>query len=264
MLLYKHSIALHICFLSCGRTVGQRYGLSIEEFAHLLHFMRLYNYKETPAAIENIFHKTGSNAFAASVAASEAEAELAAAARAAAAGCGDNEEDSTMDADSKISESKAESKVAESKLDAKLDAKSSLSAANSITDTAVGAGASVAGGRIGAVAGRWPLMTRAHLAQALLCAAVSSKLGESPSQALANFISGPLQTFWTDITSNYLFYTTKDPMLKSAVRIEIFVYLMLSLQFMHFSITISTHCPPLFSDFGVLSITQTSLSAARV
>ena len=177
--------------------------------------MRLYNYKETPAAVENIFHKTGTNAFAASVASAQAEAELASAARLARAAAGGEDEDASLDSDSKMSESKAESK-GEFKMDAKLDAKSSLSAGNSIADAPT-----VTSSRNGgAGVGRWPLMTRAHLAQALLCAAVSSKLGDSPSQALVSFISGPLQTFWTDITSNYLFYTTMDPMLKATVSMK--------------------------------------------
>jgi hypothetical protein len=33
---------------------------------------------------------------------------------------------------------------------------------------------------------------------------------------LSAFISGPLTTFWHDISTNYLFYTTTDPMLRTA------------------------------------------------
>ena len=38
--------------------VGQRFGMTIQEFGHFLHFMRLFNWKEDEETIERLYFKT--------------------------------------------------------------------------------------------------------------------------------------------------------------------------------------------------------------
>lgn len=37
---------LRISSFSCKHTVGQRYGMTVQEFGHLLHSTRLHNFKD--------------------------------------------------------------------------------------------------------------------------------------------------------------------------------------------------------------------------
>lgn len=41
-----------------ARVVGQRFGMTIQEFGHFLHFMRLFNWKEDEENIERVYFKT--------------------------------------------------------------------------------------------------------------------------------------------------------------------------------------------------------------
>jgi hypothetical protein len=64
---------------------------------------------------------------------------------------------------------------------------------------------------------QYPLMTRAHLAEALIFIAMEQvALEESTTgQLIEAFFLGPLESLWSKITTSYLLYTSRDPAIKS-------------------------------------------------
>lgn len=124
--------------------VGQRYGMTLEELGHLLHFLRCADWKDgEEQQVADIFAKT------------------APAAASSSSGSGGT---------SKLQE-------------------------------------------------RWPLMTRAHLATALVCVALEQSPESKAEAAVRDFLFGPLSAFWDSITSKYLCYACADPALKQAVSV---------------------------------------------
>eukprot|EP01039_Chlorochromonas_danica_P003312 gene3312-3633_t len=60
----------------------------------------------------------------------------------------------------------------------------------------------------------WPLMTRAHFATALVCAAGEFSPASKIEESLFGFLQGPVNNFWDSITAKYLAYSCPDPALK--------------------------------------------------
>lgn len=138
------NIFAHYCGIG---QVGQRYGLSINEFGHLLHSLDVCNFRTGSELIEEIYYKTGH------------------------------------------------------------------------VGTMLGARAASSSSRKEAISSKMqhPLMTRAHLAEALVCVAMEDAVLEDsgPSQLVEEFFGRSLQKLWDKITESYIFYTGRDPSIKS-------------------------------------------------
>jgi hypothetical protein len=56
-------LSLFKCVYSCCYAVGQRYGLTLQEFGHLLHFMRIYNFNSCDDVIGKFKARAGINGY---------------------------------------------------------------------------------------------------------------------------------------------------------------------------------------------------------